>query len=77
MSDTTDACKAWQHAKRALQTAVPWTADWQRLRMIEEDRRAAFMASLDAEADTPVGREGLAALGGERRIAGRGPEPGR
>jgi hypothetical protein len=39
-----EAVDAWREAKHALDAAMPWTADWLRLRMIEQDRRAAYIA---------------------------------
>ena len=39
-----EAVDAWREAKRALDEAMPWTADWLRLRMIEQDRRATYIA---------------------------------
>jgi hypothetical protein len=42
MSDK--AWEAWQHAKRALATTLPWTADWVRLRMEEKDCWATYLA---------------------------------
>ncbi len=43
--------EAWQHAKRALETAMLRTADWLRLRVVEQDRRASYFALLEADAD--------------------------
>ncbi len=71
MSEATDAWEAWQHARRALRTAMPWTAEWLRLRMIEQDRRAAYFAILDATPDFSVGPDPLAG-GGNAGIAGSG-----
>ena len=55
MSDATDAWEAWQHAKRALNTAMPWTADWLRLRIVEQDRRASYIALFDADPNDTAG----------------------
>jgi len=71
MSDDTDAWEAWQHARRALHTAMPWTADWLRLRIIEQDRRAAYFAILDATYDLSVGPDPRAGRG-DAGIAGSG-----
>ena len=46
-----DAVDAWIDAKRALERAMPWTADWLRLRMIEQDRRAAYLSLMDRRPD--------------------------
>ena len=45
-----DAVDAWLDAKQALERAMPWTAEWLRLRMIEQDRRAAYRALMDENA---------------------------
>ena len=45
-----DAVDAWLEAKQALERAMPWTAEWLRLRMIEQDRRAAYLALMDGKA---------------------------
>lgn len=48
------AVDAWLEAKRALEQAMPWTAEW--LRMIEGDRRAAYLALMSSAAsDGPPG----------------------
>jgi hypothetical protein len=52
VSDVTEAWEAWQHARRALHTTMPWTPDWLRLRMAEQDLRAAYLALVDEEIDT-------------------------
>jgi hypothetical protein len=70
MSDGRDAWEAWQHARRAL-PAMPWTAEWLRLRLIEQDRRAAYFAILDARHEFSVGPDPLAG-GGNAGIAGSG-----
>ena len=46
-----DAVDAWLEAKQALERAMPWTAEWLRLRMIEQDRRAAYIALMDRRVD--------------------------
>ena len=46
-----DAVDAWLEAKQALERAMPWTAEWLRLRMIEQDRRAAYIALMDRSVD--------------------------
>ena len=52
MSDAMDAWEAWQHAKRALHTALPWTPEWLRLRLVEQDLRSEWeRLVLDDEAD--------------------------
>jgi hypothetical protein len=50
-----EAYEAWHAAKRALDEAVPWTPDWLRLRMIEQELRSAFEESLDEQDETPRG----------------------
>ncbi|HSL75770.1 MAG TPA: hypothetical protein VK867_02420 [Candidatus Limnocylindrales bacterium] len=42
-----EALDAWLEAKGALEGSMPWTAEWLRLRMIEQDRRAAYLALMD------------------------------
>ena len=71
MSEATDAWEMWQQAKRALQTAMPWTAEWLRLRMVEQDRRAAYFAILDKADEFSVGPDPLAGRG-DAGIAGSG-----
>ena len=44
-----DAVDAWLEAKQALERAMPWTAEWLRLRIIERDRRAAYIALIDGK----------------------------
>jgi hypothetical protein len=44
ISETTEALEAWRQAVRELDATSPWTADWLRARMIEEDRRVAYQA---------------------------------
>lgn len=46
-----DAVDAWLEAKQALERAMPWTAEWLRLRMIEQDRRAAYIGLMDQRVD--------------------------
>lgn len=46
-----DAVDAWLEAKQALERAMPWTAEWLRLRMIEQDRRTAYIALMDRRVD--------------------------
>ena len=46
-----DAVDAWLEAKQALERAMPWTAEWLRLRMIEQDRLAAYIALMDRRVD--------------------------
>jgi hypothetical protein len=36
-----EASQAWHEAKRALDNAMPWTAEWLRLRFVEQELRAA------------------------------------
>ena len=42
-----DAVDAWLEAKRSLEHAMPGTAEWLRLRMIEVDHRAAYLALME------------------------------
>jgi hypothetical protein len=50
--DRLDAYEAWYAAKRALDDAMPWTPDWLRLRMIEQELRTAYERVAD-EQETP------------------------
>jgi hypothetical protein len=50
--DRFEAYEAWHAAKRALDDAMPWTADWLRLRMIEQELRTAYEEHLTEESDT-------------------------
>lgn len=40
--DRLKAYEAWHATKRALDDAMPWTPDWLRLRMIEQELRTAY-----------------------------------
>jgi hypothetical protein len=42
MSDAIDAWEAWQHVKRALHTVLPWTPEWLRLRLVEQELRSEW-----------------------------------
>lgn len=68
MSEIGEALESWRQALRDLDETTPWTADWLRARMIEEDRRVAYQAliddtydydSADSLGDRPVGRPGV------------------
>jgi hypothetical protein len=48
-----DAYEAWYAAKRALDDATPWTPDWLRLRMIEQELRTAYERIADEQQETP------------------------
>jgi len=48
------AVDAWLEAKRALERAMPWTAEWPRLRMIEQGRRTAYLALMELKADADM-----------------------
>ena len=55
MSKLSEALEAWRAAERDLADATPWTADWLRVRMVEEDRRLAYQAIADeVEPDVPA-----------------------
>ena len=45
-----DALEAWRASKEALDAATPRTAEWLRLRMIEQDNRLAYEQLIDLEA---------------------------
>jgi len=47
MADKDEALEAWRRAVRDLDATTPWTAEWLRARMIEEDRRLAYLALVD------------------------------
>jgi hypothetical protein len=53
MSKLTEALEAWRAAERDLEEATPWTADWLRLRLVEEDRRLAYRAIADEVQQDP------------------------
>ena len=46
-----DAVDAWLEAKQALERAMPWTAEWLRLRMIEGERRSEYLALMARTAE--------------------------
>ena len=37
-----EAYAAWYEAKRALDAALPWTAEWLRLRLVEQEMRSEY-----------------------------------
>ena len=37
-----EAYAAWHDAKRAFDAALPWTADWLRLRLVEQELRSEW-----------------------------------
>jgi hypothetical protein len=37
-----EAYAAWYHAKREFDAALPWTADWLRLRLVEHELRSEW-----------------------------------
>jgi hypothetical protein len=47
MPDKTKALEAWRRPVRDLDATTPWTAEWLRARMIEENRRLAYHALVD------------------------------
>ncbi|MFL5687154.1 MAG: hypothetical protein ACJ77D_13990 [Chloroflexota bacterium] len=47
MPDLHDAVDDWLEAKRELDRALPWSAEWLRLRIIEQDRRTAYLALME------------------------------
>jgi len=47
MADKDEALEAWRRAVRDLDATTPWTAEWLRARMIEEDRRLAYQELAD------------------------------
>jgi len=51
------AVDAWLDVRRELDEATPATADWLRLRTIEHDRRAAYLALMETR-DPSAGPEG-------------------
>jgi hypothetical protein len=67
MADKDEALEAWRRAVRDLDATTPWTAEWLRARMIEEDRRLAYLELADDiydhdSVDTVVARPGPSAL---------------
>lgn len=50
--DRFTAYEAWHAAKRALDDAMPWTPDWLRLRMIEQELRTAYEALVTEGSDS-------------------------
>jgi hypothetical protein len=58
MSKLTEALEAWRAASRDLDAATPWTADWLRARMDEEERRRDYRAIADeVEPEVPAEAE--------------------
>jgi hypothetical protein len=57
-----EAYAAWHHAKRALDAALPWTAEWLRLRLIEQELRSDWeRLALDESVDADQLSDGLLA----------------
>jgi hypothetical protein len=55
MSNVREALEAWRAAIRDLEDATPWTADWLRARMVEEDRRLAYQTlAEEVEPSSPI-----------------------
>ncbi len=67
-----DAYEAWHAAKRALDEAMPWTPDWLRLRMIEQELRTAYEDLI--ESDRPAAYEQVVQNGDAQHggVEGRG-----
>ena len=49
--ETREAFDAWHTARQELREATPWTAAWQRLRVVEEELRSEYLAFVDDEAE--------------------------
>jgi hypothetical protein len=49
MSVLTEALEAWREAERYLASTTPWTADWIRARMVEEECRLIYQAIASRE----------------------------
>jgi hypothetical protein len=47
MADKDEALEVWRRAVRDLDATTQWTAEWLRARMIEEDRRLAYLELAD------------------------------
>jgi hypothetical protein len=67
MVDKDEALDLWRRAVRDLDATTPWTAEWLRARMIEEDRRLAYLELVDDiydhdSVDTVTARPGPAGL---------------
>jgi hypothetical protein len=67
MADKDEALETWRRAVRDLDATTPWTAEWLRARMIEEDRRLAYLELADDiydhdSVDTVTARQGPSAL---------------
>jgi hypothetical protein len=67
MADKDEALEAWRRAVRDLDATTPWTAEWLRARMIEEDRRFAYQELADDiydhdSVETVTARSGPSAL---------------
>jgi len=67
MVDKDKALEAWRRAVRDLDATTPWTAEWLRARMIEEDRRLAYLELADDiydhdSVDSVTARPGPSAL---------------
>ena len=49
-----EAYAAWYDAKRAFDDALPWTAEWLRLRLIEQELRSEWERLALDEMEQPV-----------------------
>jgi hypothetical protein len=53
MSKTNEALDAWLRARRILEAAAPWSAEWVRARQIARDRRTTYEALASDEGAEP------------------------
>lgn len=55
-----EAYAAWHDAKRAFDAALPWTSEWLRLRLIEQELRSEWepfaLEDQTPEREDPAGR---------------------
>jgi hypothetical protein len=66
MSKIAEALEAWRRAVRELEITRPGATDWDRARLEEEDRRAAYqIAAADSEHRQRDRLESLESLGAE------------
>jgi len=61
--DALEAYAVWHAAKRALDDTLPWTPDWLRLRLIEQELRSEWERLVTDDAQ--VGSDGVTRDGQE------------
>jgi hypothetical protein len=59
MTKTAEALDAWLKARRNLEAATPWTAEWVRARMLATDCRTTYEALASEEGTETTARANI------------------